>query len=163
MGAEALKEPRKYNVKAGIDSHGYLHPNLTRSATITVPMMYVTGNEDIRGRLCEEYETSPGLPKVLAMVDNAGHYEPRLGGRLNPFHAHFLGCHVAGLNGSCEKVYGDAPDTLCKANEMHICEINRSSSILHSVSAPVETPPSAREMPQNCTECFSKKCHLPQN
>merc|ERR1712003_44647 len=133
--AEALKQPNMYNVKAGVDSHGYLHPDLERTATITIPMMYVTGNEDIRGRLCEEYETSTGLPKVLAMVDNAGHYEPRNEGRLNPFHAHFLGCHVAGLQASCEKIYGDGSDTLCKANKMHICEINKSSSIFPESSA----------------------------
>merc|ERR1712007_383473 len=128
--AEALKEPEKHGVKAGVDSHGYLHPQLNRTATITVPMMYVTGNEDIRGRLCEEYETSPGLPKVLAMVDGAGHYEPSQDGRLNPFHAHFLGCHVADLQHSCAQIYGKGANSLCKANKMHICEINQSSSIL---------------------------------
>merc|ERR1712032_1125088 len=93
----------------------------------------------------------------MAMVNGSGHYEPRTYGRLNPFHAHFLGCHVVSLKGSCEKIYGDGADTLCKANEMHICEINRSNAMVRTRSAFVERPPA------ECNECFTKKCHLHQN
>lgn len=128
--AEALKEPEKYNVKAVLASHGYIGDATSSAAQITVPAMFATGTEDRRGTVRGQFEAAKGLPKVLAQVDGAQHMEPLTNGRLNPFDAHFLGCHVAGLQSSCDKVYGDAADSMCKANKMTICEIVKKNSTI---------------------------------
>merc|ERR1712151_1342253 len=80
-----------------------------------------------------------GYPKILAQVQGAQHMEPESPGRLNPFDAHFLGCHVAGLQTSCDKVYGNGADTLCKANKMTTCQIEKGPS-----PGPSPTPPSPK-------------------
>jgi len=53
--------------------------------------------------------------------------EPLINGRLNPFDAHFLGCHLAGLDSSCTKVYGDASTDMCQANTMALCEFTKAT------------------------------------
>merc|ERR1719199_2241415 len=69
--------------------------------------------------------STPRRPKVLAEVKGAVHMEPAIDGRLNPFDAHFLGCHVAGLQTSCDKVYGGGADDMCQANTMTLCQIEK--------------------------------------
>merc|ERR1712046_68954 len=61
------------------------------------------------------YESCPADHKVFVHVAGAGHMEPIQGGRMNPFDAHFLGCHVANLKDSCDRIYGDSDDSICKA------------------------------------------------
>merc|ERR1711976_730829 len=62
--AEACKDPAKYNVKAGVASHGYLGDATAYAPLINVPMMFPTGGEDIRGRVCTDFTLSKGLPKI---------------------------------------------------------------------------------------------------
>jgi predicted dienelactone hydrolase len=128
--AEALKQPEKYNVKAALASHGYIGDATSAAAQITVPAMFTTGSEDHRGAVRGQFEAAKGLPKVLAQVDGAQHMEPLTNGRLNPFDAHFLGCHLAGLKNSCDKVYGDATDSMCQANKMTVCEVVKKNSTI---------------------------------
>merc|ERR1712224_10088 len=47
--------------------------------------------------------------------------EPAQEGRLNKYAAHFLACHVRDLQTSCDKVYGDAEDSMCKQVDTSIC------------------------------------------
>lgn len=127
--SEAVKEPERYHVKAAVASHGYIGDPSPASG-ITVPAMFTTGLEDHAQHLRAQFEACKGRPKILAQVSGAVHMEPQSPGRLNPFDAHFLGCHVAGLQHSCDKVYGDAADSLCKANNMTICEIVKTEVIV---------------------------------
>lgn len=129
-GAAAMKEPERYNVKAVLASHGYIGDADADAANITVPAMFTTGTEDHRQTVKAQFDACPGRPKVLAEVDGAQHMEPMSPGRLNPFDAHFLGCHLAGLEGSCDKVYGKAADSMCQANTMTICDLVQASSTL---------------------------------
>merc|ERR1711935_721074 len=101
--------------------------------------MFTTGTEDHAQRLLAQFNACKGLPKILAQVDGAQHMEPQSPGRLNPFDAHFLGCHVAGLQKSCDKVYGDASDSSCKANKMTTCNIVKAPT--PGPSPPAPTPP----------------------
>jgi poly(3-hydroxybutyrate) depolymerase len=128
--AEAMKDPAKYNVKAIVASHGYIGDATKEAATITIPAMFTTGTEDHRGAVKGQFDATPGRPKVLAEVEGAVHMEPAINGRLNPFDAHFLGCHVAGLQTSCDKVYGGGADDMCQANTMTLCQIEKDELLM---------------------------------
>merc|ERR1719453_1383341 len=93
-------------------------------------MMFMSGGSDRRAqRFGRQYFwKSPAAYKVYAAVAGGRHMEPNEGGRLNPFAAHFLGCHVADLQESCEMVYGNGPDTVCRANKMSNCEVVKPST-----------------------------------
>jgi len=123
-----------------IDSHGYIG-DFSSAAQITIPSMFTTGTEDHAGRLRSAFELCPGRPKILAQVEGASHMEPADHGRLNPFDAHFLGCHLANLTTSCDKVYGKAAGSLCKANKMTACEVTNPGPSPTPGPAP-PTPPS---------------------
>lgn len=128
--AEALKSPEKYNVKAALASHGYIGDATSSAAEITVPAMFTTGTEDRHGTVRGQFQAAKGFPKILAQVEGAQHMEPMSPGRLNPFDAHFLGCHLAALQSSCDKVYGDGSDSMCKANKMTTCEIKKNNTTI---------------------------------
>lgn len=104
--------------------------------------MFVTGTEDHRGNVQKDFEACPGRPKVFAQVAGAAHMEPKSPGRLNQFDAHFMGCHVAGLAASCDKVYGSAADGMCQAQSMTACEV---------VGAPPVPGPPAPPPSSGCT------------
>lgn len=127
--SEAVKDPQRYNVKAAVASHGYIGDPSPASG-ITVPTMFTTGTEDHQQHLLAQYQACQGHPKILAQVEGAQHMEPESPGRLNPFDAHFLGCHVAQLQASCTKIYGSGADSLCKANTMTTCEISKTDLIV---------------------------------
>merc|ERR1712139_694889 len=65
---------------------------------------------------------------------------PATNGALNPFDAHFLGCHVADLQTSCNKIYGTGQGTICKANSMTLCQVVGGSSPSPSPSPPPSPP-----------------------
>merc|ERR1711862_214540 len=88
-----------------------------------IPAMFTTGTEDKHESLRGAFEMAPAQHKVLAEVEDAEHMEPAQNGRLNPFDAHFLGCHLAGLQTSCDMIYGNSKSSLCKANTMTVCEV----------------------------------------
>jgi predicted dienelactone hydrolase len=122
--ANVLQDPSQYSfqLKAMLDSHGYIG-DYSGAAHVTIPAMFTTGDEDHAKRLQAAFEMAPAQQKVLAQVQGAQHMEPAENGRLNPFDAHFLGCHLTNLQTSCDKIYGDAADSLCKANTMTTCEV----------------------------------------
>merc|ERR1719333_1593523 len=115
-----MKEPDRYNVKVVLGSHGYENDNSAEAANITVPTMFTTGVEDHQQMVKKGFDVCPGRPKVLAEVEGAEHMEPRSPGRLNPFDAHFLGCHVLDLKTSCDKITGKGTNDMCQANKMTI-------------------------------------------
>jgi len=116
----SMEDPDKYNVKAAVFSHGG-----HKADDITIPSMFTTGRGG--GSDWGMYQSCPADHKVFAQVQGAGHMEPIQGGRMNPFDAHFLGCHVADLKDSCDKIYGDGADSVCKANPMDGCNVTGSN------------------------------------
>jgi len=128
--ATAVKEPTKYNVKAVVVSHPYKTDRSNETIGITIPALFATGTEDHRHNVQKDFEACPGRPKVLAQVEGAKHMEPAHEGRLNPFTAHFLGCHVAGIQSSCEKVYGAGAQDMCQANTMTTCQVVTSKVVI---------------------------------
>lgn len=110
-------------------SHSYKDDASSVTSQITIPAMFATGMEDHRGNVQKDFEACPGRPKILAEVEGAQHMEPLSPGRLNPFDAHFLGCHVAGLQSSCDKVYGNGATDMCQANNMTLCQIVQAEEL----------------------------------
>lgn len=54
--------------------------------------------------------------KVFADLQDGLHQEVTHQGRLNQFHGKFLSCHVKEKEDDCKMIYGNAPESLCKAN-----------------------------------------------
>merc|ERR1712032_1610976 len=123
-----------------LDSHGYIG-DYGSAAQISIPSMFTTGTEDHASHLRGAFEACPGRPKILAQVEGASHMEPAENGRLNPFDAHFLGCHLANLTASCDMVYGNAVGSICKANTMTVCEIVKPSGTGPSLPTPALPAP----------------------
>jgi len=171
-GAAAMKEPERYNVKAVLASHGYIGDGNDAASQITVPTMFATGTEDHRGAVKAQFDACPGRPKVLAQVTGAQHMEPMSPGRLNPFDAHFLGCHVIGLKTSCDKINGKRSQDMCQANKMTICDIvalgpGPSPGPAPPPPGPSPAPPApgpspSPDVPQKCQQCFKKACAAQQ-
>lgn len=112
-----------YGVKAAVFSHGG-----HKADDITIPSMFTTGRGG--GSDYNMYSACPADHKVYAAAKGASHMEPIQGGRLNAFDGHFMGCHVAGLQTSCDKIYGDGDDSICKAQEMDGCEVTQPSLVV---------------------------------
>lgn len=127
---KALSKADRYNVKAVVISHPFEDDASNVTSQITIPAMFTTGTEDHRSNVQKDFEACPGRPKILAEVEGAQHMEPLSPGRLNPYDAHFLGCHVAGLQASCDKVYGKGADDMCQANTMTKCQIVQAEAML---------------------------------
>merc|ERR1712157_407969 len=102
--------------------------------------MFTTGTEDHASRLKGAFDLASSKNKVLAQVAGADHMYPATNGALNPWDAHFLGCHVADLKSSCIKIYGSGSDSICKGNSMTQCEVVGSSPSPSPGPAPSPTP-----------------------
>lgn len=134
--ADVLSNPSKYSftIKAMLDSHGYIGEYAESASKITIPAMFTTGSEDHASRLSGAFNAAPTNTKVLAQAAGADHMWPEENGSLNPFDAHFLGCHLLDSQNSCDKVYGNAANSLCKANTMTLCQV------VHDGPSPKPTP-----------------------
>jgi dienelactone hydrolase len=130
--ADVLSNPSSYSfsLKAMLDSHGYIGDYASSAKKISIPAMFTTGTEDRQGQLKGAFDLVTSTNKVLAEVQGADHMFPLTNGALNPFDAHFLGCHVADLTASCDKIYGTQADSICKANDMALCDVEGSSGLL---------------------------------
>jgi dienelactone hydrolase len=122
--ADVLTNPSSYSfsLKAMLDSHGYSGDYEEPASKITIPAMFTTGSEDGRGALKGAFDTVKSESKVLAEVQGADHMYPLTNGSLNPWDAHFIGCHVADLQDSCDKIYGSGSDSICQGQAMAQCE-----------------------------------------
>jgi len=118
---KAQKQPDVFNVKAALFSHGG-HD----ASGITVPSMFTSG----RGGGADQgmFDSSPAKYKVFAVAKGAGHMEPIQGGRMNPYDAHFFGCHVAELKSSCDVIYGNGNNSICKAQAYDACQVVQPNS-----------------------------------
>merc|ERR1711877_92254 len=91
---------------------------------------------------------------------------PATNGALNPWDAHFLGCHVADLQNSCVKIYGSGPQSICKGNSMTQCQVIGSSPSPSLSPAPTPSPvpgPAPSPIPggqpsHECLECWQTAC-----
>merc|ERR1719162_1282855 len=127
--ADVAANPSKYtfSLQAMLDSHGYIGDYEQSASKIKIPAMFTTGTEDHASRLKGAFDLAPSTNKVLAQVSGADHMYPATNGALNPWDAHFLGCHVADLHSSCLKIYGTGSDSVCKGNSMTQCQVIGSS------------------------------------
>jgi len=148
--SDVAANPSKYSftLKAMLDSHGYIGEYASAAAKIEIPAFFSTGSEDHASRLKGAFDAVKSTSKVLAEVQGADHMYPAENGALNPFDAHFLGCHVADLQTSCDKIYGTGQGTICKANSMTLCQIvGGASPSPPSPSPPAPTPPPSPPAP----------------
>merc|ERR1712048_257445 len=146
----------------GIGEHAEAAPK------IHIPAMFTTGTEDHASRLKGAFDAVSSKTKVLAQVTGADHMYPLTNGALNPWDAHFLGCHVADLQSSCDKIYGSGSDSICKGNSMMQCEVVGSPSPTPPAPLPVPTPtptppPAPSPIPGGepsveCLECWQITC-----
>jgi len=178
--ADVAANPSKYSfsLKAMLDSHGYIGEYSQAAPKIHIPAMFTTGTEDHTSRLKGAFDSVSSKNNVLAQVTGADHMYPATNGALNPWDAHFLGCHVADLSSSCGKIYGSGADSICKGNSMTQCQVIGSSpspSPPSPLPKPVPTPapmpvpavptPSPHPSPipggepsQACLECWQTAC-----
>jgi len=137
MGAAATAGD-EHNLKAVIGSHGTSEGG---AAQLTLPLM-ITSEVTPRGRRHRAAfnAAAQANPRMFAVAQGARHLEPLQGGRLNPFMAHFFGCHVAELQSSCDLIYGNSEDSLCRAQPMSACEVVGTFQVGDPVPAPVPAP-----------------------
>lgn len=148
--SDVAANPSKYSfsLKAMLDSHGYIGDYDKAAPKIHIPAMFTTGTEDHASRLKGAFDLVSSKNKVLAQVSGADHMYPATNGALNPWDAHFLGCHVADLASSCNKIYGTGSDSICKGNSMTQCQVIGSASPTPSPPpVPMPTPTPSAPMP----------------
>jgi len=143
--SDVAANPSKYSfsLKAMLDSHGYIGDFDQAAPKISIPAMFTTGTEDHAARLKGAFDLVKSTNKVMAQVTGADHMYPATNGALNPWDAHFLGCHVADLHTSCTKIYGGGSDSICKGNSMTQCQVVGSSPSPSPSPAPAPVPPPA--------------------
>merc|ERR1712157_110943 len=125
--------------------------------------MFTTGTEDHASRLKGAFDLASSKNKVLAQVAGADHMYPATNGALNPWNAHFLGCHVADLESSCIKIYGSGSDSICKGNSMTQCEVVGSPPGPSPTPSPTPSPIPGGDPSQACLECWQAACSAQQS
>jgi hypothetical protein len=129
---------------AAVASHGV---DIDGSRHVTSPIMYTSGSGDPRRhKSAQGFANCPARPKVFAVLNGGRHMEPEGQGRLNPFDALFMGCHLkaVGSTASCARIYGNTSDALCFANSMTTCQID-----LTPPTPPTPSPPSPCDFEQD--------------
>merc|ERR1712160_159325 len=101
--------------------------------------MFTTGSEDHASRLTGAFDATPTKTKILAEATGADHMWPAENGSLNPFDAHFFGCHLLNLETSCNKVYGSGSDSLRKAGTS-ICKVQNGGPTPSPTPTPTPRP-----------------------
>lgn len=128
--AAAARSNASYNLKAVVASHGV---NDGAAGNLTMPAMFETSDHDRTvwpSKVKAAFDACPSRPKVFAQARGRGHMEPEQDGVVNPYMAHFVGCEVAGLKTSCDKVYGDGPDSICHDANISSCVVTKSLEVL---------------------------------
>jgi len=125
-GAYSMKSATRTNdfpIKAGVFSHGGSE-NAAHNISKALPTFFVSGSADPRRhRLYWAFGDTPSVPKIWAVIAGGKHMWPAHGSPMNVMMAHFLACYLVPNKESCDIIYGDAPDSLCKANPMKSCTI----------------------------------------
>jgi pimeloyl-ACP methyl ester carboxylesterase len=129
--AAAANANASYNLKAIVASHGVSDG---AAGKLTMPAMFESSDDDRTvwpSRVKSAFDACPSRPKVFAQAKGRGHMEPEQDGVVNPFMAHFVGCEVAGLKTSCDKVYGSGPDSMCHDTQnISSCVVTKSQEVM---------------------------------
>lgn len=111
MGSAAFSG--SWYIKAAVASHGQ-SGNAAPHMPVDMAMMYNAGTSDPKThKLWWSYSATQSRPKVFYNLHGANHMEPAHSGHSCEFMAHFLACYTIPSQYSCDKIYGDGPDTMC--------------------------------------------------
>merc|ERR1719221_1036568 len=81
-----------------------------------------------RRRLYWAYQATTSVPRIFATIEGGKHMYPAHGSPMNEMMAHFLACYLLPRKESCEIIYGDGLNSLCKKNPMGDCQIIKDSN-----------------------------------
>jgi hypothetical protein len=114
-----------YPIKAAVASHGG-SSNAAPRIPKQLPIFFVSGTRDPRRRrLYWAFQATQSVPRIYATIAGGRHMYPAHGSPMNDMMAHFLACYLIPSKDSCNIIYGDGPDSLCKKNQMGDCTIIR--------------------------------------
>merc|ERR1711953_342945 len=120
---ESATKAREFPIKAAVASHGG-SSNAAPSIPSDLPIFFVSGTADPRRRrLYWAFQATKSVPRIFATILGGRHMYPAHGSPMNIMMAHFLACYLIPRKKSCDIIYGDGPDSLCKANQMGDCTI----------------------------------------
>jgi len=124
---ESATKANQFPIKAGVFSHGG-SSNAAPEIPSNLPVFFVSGTADPRRRkLYWAYQATTSVPRIFATILGGKHMYPAHGSPMNEMMAHFLACYLLPRKESCEIIYGDGQDSLCKKNPMGDCDIIKDS------------------------------------
>jgi len=124
---ESATKATKFPIKAGVFSHGG-SSNAAPNIPSNLPVFFVSGTADPRRRrLYWAYQATTSVPRIFATIEGGKHMYPAHGSPMNEMMAHFLACYLLPRKESCEIIYGDGLNSLCKKNPMGDCQIIKDS------------------------------------
>jgi len=124
---ESATKANQFPIKAGVFSHGG-SSNAAPDIPSNLPVFFVSGTADPRRRrLYWAYQATTSVPRIFATILGGKHMYPAHGSPMNEMMAHFLACYLLPRKESCEIIYGDGQDSLCKKNPMGDCDIIKDS------------------------------------
>merc|ERR1711899_62143 len=125
---ESATKENQFPIKAGVFSHGG-SSNAAPDIPSNLPVFFVSGTADPRRRrLYWAYQATTSVPRIFATIEGGKHMYPAHGSPMNEMMAHFLACYLLPREESCEIIYGDGLDSLCKKNPMGDCQIIKDSN-----------------------------------
>merc|ERR1712014_261211 len=125
---ESATKANQFPIKAGVFSHGG-SSNAAPDIPSNLPVFFVSGTADPRRRkLYWAFQATSSVPRIFATIEGGNHMYPAHGSPMNEMMAHFLACYLVPSKDSCDIIYGDGPDSLCKANPMGDCDIITEST-----------------------------------
>jgi len=137
---ESATKATQFPIKAGVFSHGG-SSNAAPSIPSNLPVFFVSGTADPRRRrLYWAYQATTSVPRIFATIEGGKHMYPAHGSPMNEMMAHFLACYLLPRKESCEIIYGDGSDSLCKKNQMGDCQIIKETNNYAEFSDPVPAP-----------------------
>lgn len=124
---ESATKATRFPIKAGVFSHGG-SSNAAPNIPSNLPVFFVSGTADPRRRrLYWAYQATTSVPRIFATIEGGKHMYPAHGSPMNEMMAHFLACYLLPRKESCEIIYGDGLNSLCKKNPMGDCQIIKDS------------------------------------
>merc|ERR1712200_200455 len=137
---ESATKANQFPIKAGVFSHGG-SSNAAPDIPSNLPVFFVSGTADPRRRrLYWAYQATTSVPRIFATIEGGKHMYPAHGSPMNEMMAHFLACYLLPRKESCEIIYGDGSDSLCKKNQMGDCQIIKETNNYAEFSDPVPAP-----------------------
>ena len=111
----------------------------------TPPFALLDRQEQLMAAKQSHDETMKSSRDVALNANQVGNLKGEQG-----FDAHFLACHAAGVQSSCERIYGNGAEALCQARKYNRCEVVKSDdpSCKYSTKASCDGDP-------GCAWCLS--------